>query len=736
MADSSSTVIAEVGVGGANDTLKWKGFNSSKKDPRDLELGESPNSLNWITSRDSDNIQLRRGQLLLGKTRRIGGSCTGLGVGTLGNTQVPYFSANQSIYFYSAAAGDTAEVNTPNVLGTAASGEDVSFIPYQNIAGSWVYAVSPHSGVFKMPVANPGSLVNQNITSFRFSYARIDQNRTWGVGRYGVMFAPDLTSLYVSNVDKQTAAAYTGTADTVMGTGDGVTKQFSNSSTPPVAAPNTIFGVLAAGAISGGTAVSNMALTTGLITITSTAHGLAQGDFCMVLGVTSTGSTVNGNIMTVTTVQDANSVIVQPTVGVASLAYDSGGTLYKTELFVDQGQGTLTSNLGGTGTVNYATGAVSVTFTTAPTNSVSIIENYFSENATLGGVWDFSFSSSNPSIGQAYQFQQGGGGSAQAIAGFQGVQYIVHQTKSWVVGLPTSTTAAYTDATNNDYWSHIGIPYPRALYPTGDGILYLDNTNPATPKYSILAIPPGSTQLTVVPQWISQDLDLSGYDFSSAVVFRWGEYNLLACKQVLNGVVQPANSVLLIQNITTGYWNVLDYSVSAFGEYLGALLGGDSLSPNIETLFSGLDDDGNVISNIWASGATDFGFSGEKKLGYLVVQGLIQHDQQIQVTLSFDGGLYTPTFTILGNGPYVSSLAVTVGANTAGSSIVGGGGGSIQAFPFTVEIPVHSDLFQYVSVGFEALAVGWAQIDRFAAKDIRLKRLRLSTYAQAGGEMN
>lgn len=38
------------------------------------------------------------------------------------------------------------------------------------------------------------------------------------------------------------------------------------------------------------------------------------------------------------------------------------------EVFSDNGSGVLTGNLGGTGTVNYTTGAVAVTFNTAPTN--------------------------------------------------------------------------------------------------------------------------------------------------------------------------------------------------------------------------------------------------------------------------------------------------------------------------------------------------------------------------------
>lgn len=197
----ASGVISEVAIGGLQDTYKWEGLNTSIKDPRALRLGQSPLQLNWITSREGDNIQLRRGQLILGQTRRSGGTCTGIGVGILTDSQVPFYSANKSIYYYNESDDDTHEVNTADVLGTAADGEDVTFMPYQNLAGSWVYATSPHSGVFKMPVANAGSVVNQNVSSYRFQYARIDQNRVFGVSRYGTAFAPDLTSLYVSNVE-------------------------------------------------------------------------------------------------------------------------------------------------------------------------------------------------------------------------------------------------------------------------------------------------------------------------------------------------------------------------------------------------------------------------------------------------------------------------------------------------------------------------------------------------------
>lgn len=725
---SKSSTIQELGVGGEQDKIKWKGLNTSVKDPRFLELGQSYSEVNWITGRDGDNIQLRQGSLLVGQTRRAGSAVTGIGVGVLGNVQVPFYSAGRSVYYFNQSTGDTQEVNTPNILPVLANGEDVTFFPYQNLAGSFVYVTSPHSGVYKIPVANPGDAVDQEVTSYRFVFATVDQNRVWGVGRYGGAFAPDLTSVYISNADKTTYTAYgTPAIDNIIGTGDGITKTFSG--TISVTAPNTIFGVLIAGAISAGTPITNVQEPN--TQITSAGNTFAKGDFAMALNVVSTGDAINGNILT--TLVPGSTPQFTPTAPINTIAYGSGGTLYPVELFVDQGQGVLTSNLGGMGTINYATGAFTVTFNTAPVFGVSIISNGYSENATVGGIWDFTFASSNPSIGQGYQFGETAGGSALGVAGFQGVEYIFHLNRSWTVTLPSTSSAAYGDAQNQEYWSHIGIPYPRAKYPTGDGVLYLDNTNPAVPKFSILQIPPGSTNLTVVPQWISEDLDLSPFTFNRAVVFRWGEYNILACESSLNGIPQGVNTNFFVQNIYSNNWNLLDYSVSCLDEFLGALISGDSLSPNLETLFSGVDDDANIIDNYWNTAYTDFGFNGLKKTRYLTIEGLIQRDQEIQVSISLDQGNYTKVFTISGTGTYVNNAnPIAVGSNALGNQVLGGSTSNIFANSFTVDIPLFTDFYETISVQFQALAIGWAQINRMAFKSTSIKRMRLAAYNQGG----
>lgn len=721
MADQGTT-ISEIAIGGENGA-KWGGLNTKVDDPRFLPLGVSPAQNNWITGSLQDNIQLRRGQALLGQTRRNTGNASGIGVGYIASSQVAYYTANNSLYYYNPSALDTQEVGS-NVLA-GANDEDVWFAPYQNFAGFFMYFGSAHTSMFKIPLANPTSVVNQTPLQW-FANATIDQGRMFGMQKYTAFAAADLSNLYISNADKGAPSLYTPTIDETEGTGDGVTKTFTGNLA--FNAPNTAFGVAIGGAINAGESVTGMTESGGLVTITtSTNHGLVQGGYGMVLGVTSSGSFVNGVLMTVASVTSPTIVVMSPYAPVSSLTYVSGGTLYSLELFQDNQQGVLTSNLGGTGTINYGTGAYSVTFNTAPTNGVTNIGNYYTENATSGGILDFSFNLASPSIGQGYLLLQGATGPILASSGFQGVEYNFHLYRTWNVELPQAG-GAYTDINNQQYWSHVGIPYFRAQYATGDGVLILNNVNPSEPKYSILAIPPGSTNLTVVPTWISQDLDLSMFDHTKAVVFRWGEYNILACQPLVNGVPSGRNTVFFIQDIESQQWNQLDYSVTCLAEFQGALISGDSLSPNAFTLFSGLDDDANIVDNFWNSSLTDLGLQGQKKVRYFYIQGLIQRPQSIVVRYSLNNGALVPIYTILGTGSYVnSSSPVGVGSNTLGSTTIGAG--EVVALPFEIEFPVMTDYFEYIQIQFQAMGIGWAQINKFGFRDIRHKNLKSPSYS-------
>lgn len=621
----------------------WGGLNTANKDPRELDRGESYSQLNWITGRDKDHIELRRGSRLLGQTRRnvANTRVSGLGVG-IKNTgdQVPFYSFNRKIYWYNSLTDDTIEVNIVDVLPADAIGDDVNFMPYQNLAGSYVYITSKNSSIYKATVAdgNTGDILDLAVADYHFNFAKINRGYMFGMQRKGAsQNSNDATGLYLSTPDS--IANNNVTIPLAVGTGDGVTTNFSG--TIPVTPLNTVY----------------------FLTITDTV-----------------------------------------------------------ETFIDDKNGHLKGDLGGFGTIDYITGGYSVTFATAPANLQPITGSYYQEDSTIGGVADFTGTGSDTFR------QDDGGGPAMAVWPYQGIEYCFHILRSWLLSIDTSSSPTAFD--NQPYYEQIGVPAPRAVFPTGQGVLFLDNSNPANPKFSVLQIPPGSTNLTVVPVSLSDELDLSSFGYSQCVVFSWGDYDIVSCQERVNGQLQDFNGVTFIRNKTSGVWNKLDYFINCLGIYNGTLIAGDSISANVFTLFSGFDDDGAVVSNFHKQAYTNLNIEGIKKCGYIHFEGLIQEAQKLQVWISLDNGAYVLVYTILGNGPYVSSNSVAVGTETIGTTVVGGGFGSQQVFAneYELDIPIHTDKFEYISFMVKAIDVGYVSVNKVEYKDIRFKRRRLLNF--------
>ena len=181
---------------------------------------------------------------------------------------------------------------------------------------------------------------------------------------------------------------------------------------------------------------------------------------------------------------------------------------------------------------------------------------------------------------------------------------------------------------------------------------------------------------------------------------------------------------MFLYNKKSGAWNLLDYPVSRLAEYNGTLIAGDPLTNNVFTLFSGFDDDGGNIPNYWTSGYTNHGVPGQKVHNRMVIDGVIQAAQNIDVYEAFDGGSYVKVFTISGTGSYVDTgKSISVGTVVEGSKIVGGGV-EIFANPFQVEFPVNSPKYEYSRLKLVATGGGYVQINYYKYKDIRYKGSR------------
>lgn len=610
---------------------QFGGLNTVIKDTKTLKPGIAVDSLNWITGKYGDHIELRRGQALLGQTPIDGsGKITGLGVGVrYDGVHVPFWSRGRKVEYYDADTEDRAEVGS-NLISADADGEDVWFSPYANLAGSMMYLGGRNLSTHKIPVANPGSAVDQSSNSFRFGVLRFGQGRSFAGQRKGTTAGnQDDTGVYLSDIDKANLSLYTPVTGEAVG---------------------------------------------------------------------SAGSTsYSGTLAQRTGVRTVMYVAIK----------EAGG-----ETLLDDRNGNLVGNQGSTGTINYATGAYSVTFN--HTTAGAVTADYYWEDATSDGPLDFDTSVTG--AGKAKIFRQDDGGPFMAVLPFLDVEYAFHTLKTWAV----TTTIDDTSATNLPYRA-IGIPYSRAVKEGPEGILCIDVSNPNEPKIRRLQIQANTNNLTIVPASISDALDLSEHAFDYAVAFRWGDYEIVCVQKYVNGAAETHNSVMYVRNIFSGAWDKLDYRATCLAIYDGSLLAGDSISNNVFTLFSGFDDDGSPVDNYWQDGQLNLGTDNLKVAHRMVVKGLIQRDQDIAVYLILDDSTPVHVYTIQGDGDYVDQgINTPIGSYTIGSKVIGGGG-EATAHPFEVDFPIHTDKFQHVSVRFQALNIGHAAINSYTYKDIRDK---------------
>lgn len=703
---------------------EWNGLNTFIKDQTELRDGESPDSLNWLTSKFKDHIELRRGYALLGLTRNGAGRVSGIGIGMMQNgNQIPFFSYAQKLKYYNVSTNDTVEIGS-NQLPAPANGEDVAFMPYQNIAGSDMYVTSPSSSVYKIVTANPGDITDLKVKPT--GYAKIDTNRMFMWNRRDVNGGKYQNDLLIGRVDQGTAlntnAPFAQTTKESAGSGDGSTKAFNHTLAFKSGNPlQTAFFTEVAAPIAAGVVITGITQATAAV-ITVGAHTLVAGNYVFI-----------DSVVGMTQINDLFAVVLAVTATTITIAinsssftgYSSAGKIYLAEYFIDDVNGNMTSNLGGTGSINYTTGVMSVLFNTAPINAISVYTQYYTEDATNKGVADLTVTGTK---GDGKIFSQfDGGGALMSVFPFDQVQYCFHAIKTWYLSLGSDDTAA----TNLPYRSTFGIPYWRSGFPTDDGILILNNALPSNPQVELLQIDASLSTaiLTVVPFPISDNMDFSPYGFSKCVVRRWGDLDIMTCQNVINGVVDTNNTMMFVRSVYSQQWDRLDYPVSCLEEFNGMLLAGSSLQNNVFVLFSGNDDDSSLINNYWVGKQFDVNVEGVKRFHRFVIRGLIQQTQNLDISLSFDSGNFIKIFTVKGTGAYVNIGSPTiVGSNTVGSQVVGGGAGvgvPITAYPFEVEIQFASDLFEYVQPMFAANNFGFVQIDEFGFKDIRYKGKKL-----------
>ena len=596
---------------------------SAEKIPADA----ASDSQNFLT--EGDRISLRRGMALVG-TENVGASkITGEHIAyKRDGTQLHLRSRAAKVEYYDETTDDWVEVGS-NILGTAASGEDVSFANYDSPAGAQCWFSSPNSGLFKMMVANPGSAEdNFDGTKNYKGKLRIKLNRMsmWGTKVSGYTSA-NTTSLFDSYIDARTYTTVTAQAVADVATG----------TLTDVTGIRTCFGV----------------------SITHTASG---------------------------------------------------------EIFTDNYNGVLTGSLGGTGTINYTTGAFTTSASGAGTST------YQWENSTANGIADFTYAATRLA-GQGNIYPQSTGGALQTVLSIDDTDYCIHELETWALTRGRDDTTA----TNLIFRDHVGIQNHRGAISSGRGIYYIDNIDQNDPKVRNLTFEAGSTVL--IPFSISDSLDLKNYRFNLAAFHEWGDYVLLACrhKDFTYNQTMFAYNKRLSQG-GNHVWDKLDYYATCFATYNGTLMLGDSLAANTYQAFSNTDDDDSNISAYWIGKLEDHGISGLKKTKILEIEGYIGPNQSVNVYLANDRGAFSGTVgTIDGDGSYVDlGQQVHVGANVLGEVEIGGGSSSdLPAYHYIKQIKVNSDKFEVHQLKLEPTALGYFAFTKITFRDLRKKSKRL-----------
>lgn len=596
-------------------------------EPQSIPLGSLSSSLNFLTK--GDKMELRRGYARLGTSDAGAGNVSGLHVGVqLGSdgTQIVFRTRLRKIEYYDSVTDDWIEIGS-NTLPAAASGEDVEFDSYDSQAGAQVFASSPNSSIYKILVANPGSITDLLSTTYR-GYLRIKQSRMFLWNRKDSNSRKDEQNPYMSYIDN---------------------RQY--------------------------TTVSAEATTSLSGTLAFKAAGSKRTCFGIKLTLTVSG-----------------------------------------EVFTDNRDGTLTGTLGNTGTINYTTGDYTISIAGVGT------VDYQWEDSTNQGIADFSFSSPTRTAGQGNILLQGDGGPLMGIESYGDVEYCIHLLKTYALTLGRDDTTA----TNLIFRDREGIPNHRALKGTSLGVFYVNYVNKQEPLIKQLMLQRFSTAVDGVV--ISRNIKLSDYSFTRAWVGEWGDYIMIGCATSAS----TTNNRIFLYNKIWKSWDVVDYFADCYAIYNGALLLGDSVTGNVYTAFSGIDDDSAVVygyatMNIWDLGDAEY----LKKVKKLHVEGEIGPSQVIDVKVSLDRGPFVTVGQIKGSGAYVDrSQRVNVGSQTLGRGEVAGGSSGIEAYHYFREISLRLDRFENIEFKFEtgldadnsnAEGIGYFSVSLVRPSDIRIK---------------
>lgn len=424
-----------------------------------------------------------------------------------------------------------------------------------------------------------------------------------------------------------------------------------------------------------------------------------------------------------------NSTVYTTVTGEALVAVESGTLAFKAggatrtcfavsitdtssgEVFTDNYDGTLTGSISGTGTINYTTGAFTITG-----QSGAGTASYLWENTNNKGVTDFTKSVPR-TASQGFTFRQDiGGDKIKQVIVIEGIYYSLKEQSIYSLQIDETDLIA----TNEVFRNNVGVPSTKAGVATSNGILLIDTANADDPVMRIITRNEIGDNFDLVEKFMH--FKFTNYDFDDAVMEAYGSYVLLACKT--KGA--DANDRLLICDYGNDTIDIVPFEIKSFAQDGVNLYTGSSLSQSTYLTLNGFDDIGNVMQNYVITRNDDLGASTFlKKEKRLLFRGLINPSQDYDVYGLFDGGAEVLLGNISGQATYVDvSNPVTIGSNMVGTQVIGSEGATL-AYPYLAMIKVRTPKFRVRALKFVANNYGYISINALTDWDIISYREKL-----------
>lgn len=367
------------------------------------------------------------------------------------------------------------------------------------------------------------------------------------------------------------------------------------------------------------------------------------------------------------------------------------------ELFTDNYDGTLTGSLGNTGTINYMTGAFTITG-----QSGAGTATYAWENSNVKGVTDFTFSGTRTALQGDVVRQDEGGDAIQNIVFHDGTYYSFKTNSVYSLTIADSGLTF----TNKVFRRNIGLPYWRSIVGTKKGIVFMDSSNLDKPQLTILQ--PNLQGDNLEPVTLANHFDFSNYIWEACAMETFGEFIVFSGRTSDS----TTNNKLFLYNSRRDTISILPYGAKTITSMLGLLYIGDTLTFNIYNILSGFDDDNSTIENYWIGSDDRFGSEVLKKVKKLRLKGIISPDQILEVSVSYDNDGFTKVGTILGSGSYVDySNSYTVGNDGIGINEIGGESDGINGNFYLAELKISSPKFRKRTIKLEATGIGYISVN-------------------------